>query len=86
MTAPAVHRYLVRLTGQRGDGTPLVWSEVLVSRRPLTRIEVRDRVVWALEEEHRTRLGVQSCRVTPASPALHAAAAGAPFEALGVAA
>lgn len=71
-----VYRYLVRLTGRRGDGTPLDWSEIVVSREPLTDDEVRARVVWALEVEHCTRLGVQSCRVRPAEPRLRAAAVG----------
>lgn len=82
----AVYRYLVRLVGRHGDGTPLAWSEVLVAREPLTEEQVRDRVVWALEVEHRTRLGVQACQVRPADPRLHAAATGAHSEPIGAAA
>lgn len=71
-----VYRYLVRLTGRRGDGTPLDWSEIVVSREPLSDEEVRGRVVWALEVEHRTRLGVRTFQVRPADPRLRAAAVG----------
>lgn len=81
-----VYRFLVRLTGQRGDGTPIAWSEIVVAREPLTDEQVRARVVWALEVEHRTRLGVRTFQVRPADPRPRVAAAGAADERIGAAA